>query len=107
MESKVNFSFRYKAVFHSLPVVNPETIPISKIELFTTIGSDFQSLTIVVKISAYNYQTWLLALLTFLASFKLQVFNVSDRFWTDSKHLSDRLFVFIRKKKDPPDMLIG
>ena len=48
----VNFSFRYKTVFHSLPAVDPETIPISKIELFTTIGNDFQSLAIVVKISA-------------------------------------------------------
>ena len=47
----VNFSFRYKTVFNSLPTVDPETIPISKIELFTTIGNDFQSLTIVVKIS--------------------------------------------------------
>ena len=48
----VNFSFRYKTVFHSLPAVDPETIPISKIELFTKIGNDFQSLNIVVKISA-------------------------------------------------------
>ena len=47
----VNFNFRYKAVFHSLPAVDPETIPISKIELFTTNGNDFQSLNIVVKIS--------------------------------------------------------
>ena len=47
----VNFSFRYKTVFNSLPAVDQETIPISKIELFTTIGNDFQSLTIVVKIS--------------------------------------------------------
>ena len=51
MENMVNFSFRYKTVFNSLPAVDPETIPISKIELFTTIGNDFQSLTIVVKIS--------------------------------------------------------
>ena len=47
----VNFSFRYKTVFNSLQAVDPETIPISKIELFTTIGNDFRSLTIVVKIS--------------------------------------------------------
>ena len=52
MESIVNFSFRYKTVFHSLPAVDPETLPISKMELFTIIGNDFQSLTIVVKISA-------------------------------------------------------
>ena len=52
MESIVNFSFRYKTVFHSLPAVDPETIPISNIELFTKIGNDFQSLNIVVKISA-------------------------------------------------------
>ena len=48
----VNFSFRSKTVFHSLPAVDPETLPISKMELFGTIGNDFQSLTIVVKISA-------------------------------------------------------
>ena len=55
----VNFSFRYKTVFHSLPAVDPETLPISKMELFTIIGNDFQSLTIVVKISAefLNKQT--------------------------------------------------
>ena len=52
MESMINFSFRYKTVFHSLPAVDPDTIPIFKIELFTAIGNDFQSLTIVVKISA-------------------------------------------------------
>ena len=51
MESMVNLSFRYKTVFHSLPAVDPETMPISKIELFTTFGNDFQLLTIVVKIS--------------------------------------------------------
>ena len=48
----VNFSFRYKTVFHSLPAVDPKIIPISNIELFTKIGNDFQSLNIVVKISA-------------------------------------------------------
>ena len=59
MESMVNFSFRSKTVFHSLPAVDPETLPISKMELFTIIGNDFQSLTIVVKISAefLNKQT--------------------------------------------------
>ena len=48
----VNFSFRSKTVFHSLPAVGPETLPISKMELFATIGNDFQSITIGVKISA-------------------------------------------------------
>ena len=52
MESMVNLSFRSKTVFHSLPAVDPETLPISKMELFTTIGNDFQPLTTVVKISA-------------------------------------------------------
>ena len=52
MEGMVNFSFRYKTLFHSLPSVDPETLPISKMKLFTTIGNDFQPLTIVVKISA-------------------------------------------------------
>ena len=47
----VNFSFRSKTVFHSLPGVDPETLPISKIELFTTIGNNMQPLTTVVKIS--------------------------------------------------------
>ena len=51
MESIVNFSFRYKTVFHSLPAVDPETLPISQIEYFTTIGNDFQLLTIVVKMT--------------------------------------------------------
>ena len=52
MESIANFGFRYKTVFYSLPAVDPESIPISKIELFTTIGNDFQSLNTAVKISA-------------------------------------------------------
>ena len=38
--------------FHSLPAVDPETLPISKLELFVTIANDFQPLTIVVRISA-------------------------------------------------------
>ena len=42
MESIVNFSFRYKTEFNSLPAVDPETLPISYIEYFTTIGNDFQ-----------------------------------------------------------------
>ena len=52
METMVNFSFRSKTVFHSLPEVDPETLPISKMELFMTTGNDFQPLTVVVKISA-------------------------------------------------------
>ena len=48
----VNFSFRSKAVFHFLPAVNPETLLISKLELFITISNNFQPLTIVVKIFA-------------------------------------------------------
>ena len=52
MESMVNFNFRSKTVFNSLPAADPETLPISKMELFATIGKDFQSLTIVVMISA-------------------------------------------------------
>ena len=52
MESMVNFSFRSKPVFHFLPAVDPETLPISKLELFMTISNNFQPLTIVVKISA-------------------------------------------------------
>ena len=47
-----NFSFRSKTVFDSLTAVDPETLPISKMELFTRIGNDFQPLTTVVKISA-------------------------------------------------------
>ena len=41
-----------KPVFHSLPAVDPETLSISKLELFVTIANDFQPLTIVVRISA-------------------------------------------------------
>ena len=52
MESMVNFNCRSKTVFDSLPAVDPETLPMSKMELFTTIGNDFQPLTNVVKISA-------------------------------------------------------
>ena len=33
-------------------MVDSETLPISKMELFMTIGNDFQLLTIVAKISA-------------------------------------------------------
>ena len=52
MESMVNLSFRSKIAFHALPAVDPKTLPISKMKLFMTIGSNFQPLTIVVKISA-------------------------------------------------------
>ena len=75
MESMVNFSFRSKTVFHFLPAVDPETLPISKVEPFKTIGNDFQPLTTVVKISARflnpHMATKDLALLTFLTSFRL------------------------------------
>ena len=47
MKSIVNFSLRSKPVIHSLPVVDPETIQISKLELFMTIANDFQLLCIV------------------------------------------------------------
>ena len=47
----INFSFRSKTVFHSLTAMEPETLPIFKMELFMTIGNDFQPLTVVVKIS--------------------------------------------------------
>ena len=43
---------KLKPVFHSLPAVDTETLPISKLELFVTIANDFQALTVVVKISA-------------------------------------------------------
>ena len=45
-------SFRSKPLFHSLTAVDPKTLPISKMELFVTITNDFQSFTIVGKISA-------------------------------------------------------
>ena len=40
-----------KPVFYSLPAMDPETLSISKLELFVMIANNFQSLTIVVKIS--------------------------------------------------------
>ena len=52
MESIVNSSFRSKSVFHFLPLVDPDTPPISTLELFMTIANNFQPLAIVVKISA-------------------------------------------------------
>ena len=53
MESMVKFSFRSKPVFHSLPVVDSESLPISKLELFMAIVNDFlKTSTIVVKITA-------------------------------------------------------
>ena len=38
---------KLKPVFHSLPAVVPETLLISKLELFVTIANNFQPLTIV------------------------------------------------------------
>ena len=52
MENMVNFSFRSKISFPSLLAVDPETLPIYKVEFFMTIGNGFQPLSIVVKISA-------------------------------------------------------
>ena len=119
-ESMVNFSFRSKTAFHSLPAVDPETLPISKMEFLwqlvttlPTINYRRKGLCRVPK-PTYNYQRSLLALLTFLTSFRLLFqrvlgcfFNVSDRYWIDPKHVSGRLFVLIRSKKDQPDMDIG
>ena len=51
MKSMVNFSFRSKPVFHSLPVVDPQTLSISQLELFITIAENLQPLTIIAKIS--------------------------------------------------------
>ena len=42
---------KLKPVFNSPPVVAPETLPISKLELFLTIPKDFHPLTVVVKSS--------------------------------------------------------
>ena len=107
----VNFSFRSKTVFHSLPAVDPLTLPISKIELFMTITNDFRPLTIV-KISAEYlnpnmatkddyYHCW--HFWQVLDCF----FSASDRYWIDPKHVSDRLFVFIKNKNDQSEMHIG
>ena len=41
---------KLKPVFHCLPAADPETLPISKLELFVTIANDFQPLNILVKI---------------------------------------------------------
>ena len=54
MESIVNLSSRSITVFHSLPAVDPGTLPISKMELFMTIDNDFQPLIILVKISIFS-----------------------------------------------------
>ena len=43
----VNFSLRSKPVIHILPVVNPETLQMSKFELFITIANGFQPFGIV------------------------------------------------------------
>ena len=48
----VNVRFRSKPVFHSLPALDPETLPISKLELFMTIANDFQPLAVVIKVFA-------------------------------------------------------
>ena len=48
----VNFSFRSKPAFHSLPALDPETLTVSKMEIFMTIANNSQPLTIVVKIYA-------------------------------------------------------
>ena len=87
----INFTFLSKTVFHCLPAVDSQTLPISKMEIFMTIGNEFQPLTIVAKmISAgfpnlymtVNYQRWLLTLLTFLTSFRLffkkKIFFITD-----------------------------
>ena len=52
MESMVDFSIVNLNLYFILPAVDPEAVPISKLELFVTIANDFQPLTIVVKISA-------------------------------------------------------
>ena len=39
------------AIFNSLPVVDPETLPILMPKLFMAIANNFQRLTIVLKIS--------------------------------------------------------
>ena len=54
MESIVNYSFRSKTVFQSLPAVDQRTLPISKMELFMTIGNDFQPLINLLKKSVLN-----------------------------------------------------
>ena len=48
----VNFRFRSKLVFRSLPAVDPETPLISELEFFVITANDFQLLIIVVKVSA-------------------------------------------------------
>ena len=52
MGSMVDFSIVNLNLYFILPAVDPEALPISKLELFVTIANDFQPLTIVVKISA-------------------------------------------------------
>ena len=52
MESMVDFSIVNLNLYFILPAVDPEAVPISKLEPFVTIANDFQPLTIVVKISA-------------------------------------------------------
>ena len=38
---------KLKPLFHFLPALDPETLPIFELELFVTIGNDFQSLIFV------------------------------------------------------------
>ena len=71
MESMVNSSFRSKPVFHFLPLVDPETPPISTLELFMTIATSSHYPCRFCE-PAYDYQRWLLALLIFLTSFRLR-----------------------------------
>lgn len=48
----VNFRFRSKLVFRSLPAVDPEIPLISELEFFVITANNFQLLIIVVKVSA-------------------------------------------------------
>ena len=50
-----NFNLKSKPIFHSLPVVDPEALQISMMELFMTTVNNFQLLNIRVKISEPAY----------------------------------------------------
>ena len=66
------FSFRFKLAFHFLPVVNPETRPILKLQLFIAIANDFLIKTFVVRISAeYRNRTWITNMI-------IKTFNIFD-----------------------------
>ena len=43
---------KLKPIFHSLQAVDPETLSVSKFELYVTIANDFQPLTFILKIFA-------------------------------------------------------